>query len=996
MAQLPVGTVTFLFTDVEGSTRRWEEDATAARGDMAKLDAVVGDVVAHHSGTVVRPRGEGDSHFCVFARASDAVGAAHALQQVSPLPLRIAVHTGEAELREADYYGTSVNRAARLRSLAHGGQVLVSQTTADLVGSQVPPATLLVDRGLHHMKDLASPERVFELRWPNAPEHPPLRSLDHLPTNLPPQRTALIGREREIGEVRERLQTASLVTLTGSAGCGKTRLALQVAAEAVDDYAAGAWLVELAPVVDADVVRAAVAVALRVGGGTPSDAGVESPEDVAARLIDHLRPLDLLLVLDNCEHVVGTAAVLVDEILAECPRVRVIATSREPLGVIGEATYRVPNLAVPADDDSTQEIGDHSAVQLFVDRARLADPNFSLTPETAPVIANVCRQLDGIPLAIELAAARLHTLGVHELAIRLDDMFRVLKGGSRTALARQQTLQAAVDWSYDLLTPVERAVLRRLAVFVGTFSLSAAEPVCAGPVNGDPDVDEKEVVDALTSLVDKSLVDVEQGDDATRYRLLEAVRQYGSERLRLAGEMEDARHRHRAHFTALVAQAGHAMRQHGPDRWQRALQPELGNLRAAMEWAMATGDLGAAVTILTEPMGRVFTRAELSGWIDVLLAQPLPDELRGPVLATAALFDAAPPTPFDRGYANEALSIAATRSPMPWWVIPAHIARRTHATFGLGDQERARESVEALRDAARELGLPGVEALASAGIAADLALGGDHAAAESLFDAALAVVRELGSVEWLIVVNMNRARAADAAGDRDTAIRAHEEAVEACRAARDAEALSIALNHLANAHIDENPEKALALAEEGIALGRRSSNRGYLSMVIHTAGEALANLGDWPGARERFVEGFSIVQDAEPRFFAEVVDGLAFAERMLGNLAAAHEHERSVLTVRRERDSRTGLLRSLRRHGELASVGGDHKRAAVLFGAYETLRGEIVGPPIHAEAYEDPVYAADVATTEAALGADAYAILTAEGASMSLDDAVAYAAGAAS
>jgi len=993
MAELPVGTVTFLFTDVEGSTRRWEDDDAAARADMADLDATVGDVVAQHAGTVVRPRGEGDSHFCVFARASDAVGAAHALQQVTPLPLRIAVHTGEADLRDGDYYGTSVNRAARLRALAHGRQVLVSQTTADLVGRHLPPTTSLVDRGLHQMKDLASPERVFELRWPDSREHPPLRSLDHLPTNLPPQRTSLIGREREIEEVRERLRTASLVTLTGSAGCGKTRLAIQVAAEAIDDHAAGAWLVELAPVVDADVVRAAVAVALRVGGGSPSGAGVESPEDVAARLIDHLRPLDLLLVLDNCEHVVDATAVLVDEILAECPRVHVIATSREPLGVAGEATYRVPNLTVPSEGDSAEEIGDHTAVHLFVDRARLADPGFSLTPDTASVVARVCRQLDGIPLAIELAAARAHTLGIQELALRLDDMFRVLKGGSRTALARQQTLQAAVDWSYDLLTPVEQAVLRRVAVFVGTFSLAAAEFVCSGPDDSQSGVDEREVVDAITSLVDKSLLEVEHGEDAMRYRLLEAVRQYGAERVRLAGEMEDTRHRHLAFFTELVARAGDEIRRLGPDRWRRPLRVDLGNLRSAMEWAMATGDLRAAVTILTEPMGRPFTTADLSGWTDFLLAQPLPAELRGAVLAAAALSDAAPPTPVDRGYASEALGVAATLSPQPWWVIPAHVAVRMHAIFGLGEQARAREASTSLRNAARELGLPGIEALATAGIAFDLALAGNHADAGPLLEDALAVVRELGSVEWLARVNISRAWAARAAGDSETEVRAHQEVVEACRASGDTEALSVALNLLAFAHIDDNPAKALAFAEEGIALGRRSSNRGYLSMVIHTAGEALANLGEWPAAREHFLEGFGIVQDNEPGLFAEVVDGLAFAERMLGNLAPALEHERAALALRRERESRTGLLRSLRRYGELASVTGDHKRAARLFGAYERLRGEIVGPAIHAEAYEAPVYEADVAATLAALGQDVYDGLAAEGSAMSLDEAVAFAAG---
>jgi len=417
----------------------------------------------------VRPRGEGNSRFCVFARATDAVVAAAAIQQAlhaepwptaTPLRVRMALHTGEADLRDGDYYGSAVNRCARLRAIAHGGQALLSMATEELVRDGLPAGVTLHDLGEHRLSDLARPERVFQLLAPGLPDDfPPLRSLDALPHNLPVQLTSFVGRERELAAVRAALAAHRLVTLTGAGGCGKTRLGLQVAADALAAFADGAWFVDLAALADAALLPQAVLAAL----GLPEAPG----RPPLAALADVLRRRALLLVLDNCEHLVEACARLADALLRACPRLRILATSREVLGVPGEATHRVPSLGVPdpgltlavayggsrdSGGPALERLRRCEAVQCFVERALLVRPGFTLTAGNAPALAQVCRRLDGIPLALELAAARVRVLSVEQLAARLDDRFRLLTGGSRTALRRQQTLAAAIDWSYDLLS----------------------------------------------------------------------------------------------------------------------------------------------------------------------------------------------------------------------------------------------------------------------------------------------------------------------------------------------------------------------------------------------------------------------------------------------------------------------------------------------------------------------------------------------------------------
>ncbi len=593
-APLPAGTVTFLMTDVEGSVRLWEESSALMRRALARHDALAGAITARHGGRQIKSRGEGDSLFLVFPAVGDALRAACALQQAygaepwptaAPLRVRMALHAGEAEQRDGDYYGGVVNRCARLRSAAHGGQVLLTAMARDRVGDDLPPEAALRDLGPHRLRDLGRPQQVYQLLHPALPAaFPPLRSLDDpaLPNNLPLQLTSFVGRDKELAEVKALLGRTRLLTVIGGGGGGKTRLCLQVAADLLDDSGEGAWLVELAALHDPALVPQAVADALGVRE--------EPGRPILQTLTDALGAKRRLILLDNCEHLLPACAALAGALGRHCPHVRLLASSREALGVAGEQTYRIPPLSLPSPKEAqAEDVSGSEAVRLFVERAHLVQPAFAITDGNAVAVAEVCRRLDGIPLAIELAAARVRVLAVEQIRVRVDDRFRLLTGGSRTALPRQQTLRALIDWSYDLLDAREKALLRRLSVFTGGWTLAAAEAVGAGA-----DIMDWDVLDLLTSLVDKSLA-VYDEDEAgeSRYRLLETVRHYAADKLGEVGEDAAARGRHRDWFLGLAEEAAPNLRGPQQVQWLDRLEADYGNLRAALDWCLARGAGGA-------------------------------------------------------------------------------------------------------------------------------------------------------------------------------------------------------------------------------------------------------------------------------------------------------------------------------------------------------------------------------------------------------------------
>ncbi len=549
MSVFPAGTVTFLFTDLEGSTLLLQRLGPDYAVLLADHHILLRAAIQKWHGVEVDT--QGDAFFIAFSRASDAVRAtqemqhslaAHTWPSQATVRVRMALHTGEPALTLMGYVGLDVHRAARICSAGYGGQVLLSSATQAIIAADLPEGASLRLLGTYRLKDLQRPEEIYQLVLSGLPvDFPALKSLDLHPNNLPVQLTSFIGRAGEIALVEAALERSRLVTLSGPGGAGKTRLALQVGADILDTYPDGIWFVELAPLANPALVPQAVAAALKL----PENPNIPLMETLYAAL----SPRTSLLILDNCEHLVESAAHLADDLLRTCPRLRILTTSREILNVPGEAAISVPSLSLPSIGVSLlpEALTQFEAVRLFIDRAIAWQPAFMVTNHNAQAIAKICTSLDGIPLALELAAARVRSLAVEQIAARLDDRFRLLTSGSRTSLPRQQTLAAAIDWSFDLLSEPERVLFRRLAVFAGSWSLEAAEQVCAI----DP-LSPGDILDLLARLVDKSLLLCDTSGGCARYHCLETMRQYALHKLEEAGEAARIRCAHFQAFYKLV------------------------------------------------------------------------------------------------------------------------------------------------------------------------------------------------------------------------------------------------------------------------------------------------------------------------------------------------------------------------------------------------------------------------------------------------------------
>jgi predicted ATPase len=587
--------VTFLFTDVEGSTRRWEADAESMRVALAAHDEVLRRAIEAHAGWLFKHTGDGVC--AAFASPRFAVDAAVAAQRALELPVRMGLATGEAELRDGDYFGAVLNRAARVMAAGHGGQVLMADSTAGLLGG-----VDLIDLGPRRLRDLPTPIQVFQVRADGLrTDFPPLRALDVSPGNLRPATTSFIGRESEAGEVHAALKAHRLVTLTGVGGVGKTRLALEIGARLADEFPDGVWFFELAAVTDPAAVPDAVAAVL----GITQQPGKTVAQSVAAALEGRVR----LLVFDNCEHVLDAAADLIEAILAASATTKIVATSREGLGIADERLWPVPSLEVGAGVDS-------AAVALFVERAQHISPRFTLGDAgEAEAVIEICRRLDGIPLAIELAASRMASMTASEVRDRLDQRFRLLVG-SRRGLERHQTLRHAVAWSYDLLDDAEKTLLERCSVFAGGLDLQSA---CA--VAGSADTDDFAVLDLLDALVRKSLLVADSSLGRTRFSMLETIRQFAEEQLVARGQASEIRAAHSRYFAGRetdILALWDSPRQRAAYDW---FTIELANLRTAFRWAADQGDLDAAATIATYAtlLGYLLVNYEPIAWGDELI-----------------------------------------------------------------------------------------------------------------------------------------------------------------------------------------------------------------------------------------------------------------------------------------------------------------------------------------------------------------------------------------
>ena len=613
MAAVPSGTITFLFTDIEGSTRLWEEQPEAMRRGLVAHDRILRAAIEHNDGYVFATGG--DSFAAAFPRIYDGLVAAVEAQRAladeqwgdAPVRVRMALHAGEAEERDGDYFGQTLNRAARLMSAGHGGQVLVSQSAFEIGREAAPEEVTFDDLGDHRLKDLDRAERIYQLSHPALPsEFAALLTLDARPNNLPIQLTSFVGRDDDIDALVGALTDARLLTVTGVGGSGKTRLALQAAAEVLPDYPGGVWLVELAEVLDPDLVLPTVAGTL----GINERHGWSLLDSVTGSIGDR----HFLLLLDNCEHLVDTVATAAAGLLERSPNLRILATSRELLGVPGEVPFPAHSLALPP-TEGNGAIEDFDAVRLFVERATTARPGFEVTTTNASAVAHICRRLDGMPLALELAAARMRVMSPEQISTHLDERFSLLTGGARTALPRQRTLQATIEWSYQLLDVAEQAVLQSLSVFVGGFSSDLAEQVAA-----TDDITGFAVTDLVHRLVDKSLVVFgEQPDGSIRYRLLETIRQFAAEQLLESGRADDVRSRHATAYAGLTA---NSERMYPEDTELDLLALELDNIRTALRWSLDTEDTEAvsdiARTLARYLVGRGLSPEALEWLLEVL------------------------------------------------------------------------------------------------------------------------------------------------------------------------------------------------------------------------------------------------------------------------------------------------------------------------------------------------------------------------------------------
>ncbi len=570
------GVLTFLMTDVEGSTRLWEECLPEMASAMRLHDQLAQEITEKFHGRVVKERGEGDALFCVFDRSSDAVLASIEIQRAfsetqwptpRPIRVRMALHAGETEFRGGDYYGPVINRCARLRGICFGAQVIVSEAVKALCGNLKDIEFL--DLGLHRLKDLSSPEQVFQVVAEGLESSfPALLSLGNMPNNLPQHANSFVGRQKESREVREQVEKHRMVTLVGPGGTGKTRLAQHVCEDALERFPDGVWMIELDRLTNADSIPDEIAQIIKVP--------VPVNGEVLQGLLKFLETKKVLLFLDNCEHMKSEVGALARDLLKSTQNLQILATSREPLGVSGEALYRVPSLGVPPEEALIPSLmREFESVQLFMDRAHAVQQDLVLVESNAHAVGRICRQLDGIPFALELAAARARAMSVEQIADRIEDRFKILGKGDQTRSSRQHTLKALIDWSYDLLSRDEQILLNRLSVFVGGCSLEAAEKVTAF----EP-LDEYDVLDHLSSLVDKSLVTLDTG--LQRYRLLETVRQYGNEKLEADGETEFTLAQHAKFFGDLGKLIRAGLKGNDPKSWSDRIDLDLDNFRLAI------------------------------------------------------------------------------------------------------------------------------------------------------------------------------------------------------------------------------------------------------------------------------------------------------------------------------------------------------------------------------------------------------------------------------
>lgn len=963
MSALPGGTITFLFTDMEGSTRRWDQYPQVMMGALSRHNTLLNSVIEQYGGVTFKT--VGDAVYAAFSDSASACQAAIAAQRalqsedwgdVGPVLIRMALHSGTAEEREADYFGPTVNRVARLVSAAHGGQILLTQRTFQLAREHLPEGVEVRDFGERRLKDLSQPEHVLQLVAPGLPsDFPPLNTLDIVPNNLPVQPTPFIGRAELVKSATGALRhgASRLLTLVGPGGAGKTRIGLQIAAGLVDEFEDGVFLVGLSPVMDPELVAPAIAQTLHVKelSGRP----------IADILKEHLHNKHILLVLDNFEQV-APASLLVSDLLNTCPDLRIVVTSRAALRIYGEEQIQVPPMSLPESVEhlSPESLRKYEAIELFVERAQAVKPDFALTEENTPYVVDICRQLDGLPLAIELAAARTRVLSLHAICSRLSDKLGLLTQGPRDLPARQQTLRGTIQWSYELLDEEERALLRRTAVFVRGCTLAAMEEVSGWPGGriprspgpGDVPVPHSCVLDLATSLADKSLLRSEESLGEPRFSMLSTIREFMLERLVESGEEQEIRRRHAGYFLSLAETAEPFIKSGVRQAWIEQLHVEHNNLVAALEWCQSergereTGlRLAGALHWFWYFKGYL---AEGREWLERALAT---EAGRAPTQAVARALDAAGRLAMlqnDREAAGSRLAQA-----IDLW-------RRLGARQGLA------------------------YSLSSMGIAT--VFWNESADGVQMLTEAEALFRHVGD-RWGLAFSLDlQAEAHVLLGDLDEGMRCYQGSLALFRHLADSWGVAAELGELARLDIRRgNYAEARAKLEESLSSGRLAGDRWNTAHCLRSLGDVAYCLGDMAQAHARYEEAIDHYRSLGDQMRrAACIRSLGHVARRQGDVANARALYLHSLGVASEIGALPTLAWCFSAIAGLCGEYGDPERAATLFGASRTL-ANLTGafiPPADKVRYED-----DLNAVRSYLGEQRFEELFAAGEALSRENA---------
>jgi predicted ATPase/class 3 adenylate cyclase/DNA-binding CsgD family transcriptional regulator len=998
MRDLPTGTVTLLFTDIEGSTRLLQQVGERYASVLETCQHLLRATFQQWHGYEVDT--QGDAFFVAFARATDAVSvsvaAQHALSAY-PWPdgvsvrVRMGMHTGEPELASEGYVGLDVHRAARIMSAAHGGQMLLSQTTRELVEQDLPAGVSLRDLGEHRLKDLQRPSHLYQLVIADLPaDFPPLKTLESRPNNLPVQFTPLIGREQEVVAVQHLLQREDvrLVTLSGPGGIGKTRLGLQVTSELSESFADGVFFVDLAPLHNPSLVLSTIAQIL----GIQEAVG----QSLLERLVEGLRQKQLLLLLDNFEQVLS-AAVQVADLLSACPSLKVLVTSRETLHVRAEYEFAVPPLALP---DPTYlpelaEFSHYAAVALFLQRAQAVKSDFQVTAANARAIAEICVRLDGLPLALELAAARVKLFPPEGLLARLDQRLQVLTGGARDAPARQQSLRNTIAWSYDLLHTEEQRLFRRFSVFVGGCALQAIEALCAAL---DKSTGAEWVLDGVASLIDKSLMQqTEQGGQEPRLMMLETIREYGLQVLAASGEMEKTRHAHAPYYLALAEEAEPELAGPRQAMWLKRLEREHDNLRAAMQWLLEQEGseqsremalrLGAALLRFWEVRGHWSEGWNFLEWARARSkGVAVPAQVKA-FMAAAYLLDHLE-NDTDRAQALYEESLALYRELGDTAGIARALLQLGEITERRGNFAVASSRIEEALVLFRAVEDMQGTAWALNDLAGILSQKGQYSRAISLNEESLALFRAGGDIQGTGWALTSLAGILSQQGEYSRATSLSEESLALFREVGDMEGIIWSLFGLADVLYlsQDDPARVHTLLEEGLALSREVGHKLGIARALSLLSEVFLQQGNAVKARLLLEESLPLFREGGDQWaIVESLSLLGRVEAREGNPTAARTLYEESLALAREIGIKNiafcleGLAGVVATQGELAW-------AAKLWGTAEALREAISAPipPVDRAENERTVGAA-----RSHLGEKAFAAAWAEGRTMAPEQALA-------